>query len=145
MADLSFAIRKYLLDYEDDGGNAIVQDLVSDRIYPDAPEEHAQRPLVTYGITSGNGTHSINAGLSIEQSRVEFECRARERQVASNIALAVKSAIMDVSSIKNVHSGVWVSDVEYGSMRTQEAPAVDGNDTKEYLSLIDFTFTHSVQ
>lgn len=145
MADLSFAIRKYLIDYENDDGDAIVADLVSDRIYPDAPEEHAQRPLITYSVTSGNGTHSVNAGLSIEQSRVEFECRSIDRQVASNIALAVKSAIMDISAIKAVHSGVWVSDVEYGSMRTQEAPAIDGNNTREFLSSIDFTFTHSVQ
>lgn len=145
MADISFAIREYLINYEDDSSARTVYVLVTNRIYPDAAEEKAPRPHIVYSVTSGNGTHSINAGLSIEQSRIEFECRATDRQVASNIALAVKSAIMDIAAIKNVHSGVWVSDVEYGSMRTQEAPAIDGNDGKEYLSVVDFTFTHSVQ
>jgi len=145
MADLSFAIRKYLIDYTDDAADKIVYDIVADRISPDAPAESETRPLITYSVVSGNGTHTINQGLVKEQSRVEFECRATTRQIASNIALAVKSAIMDVGTMKGVHSAVWVSDVEYGSMRTQEVPAIDASDSKEYISIIDFTFTHSVQ
>lgn len=136
MADLAISIRTFLL------GKTAITDLVSQRIYTDILPQSATLPAITMSKISTSHDHELSDFAGLVHTRLQFECFAATRQVANNIAEAIRSS--GIITQKGTLTGVDIRGVRVvdGQRNYVDFPT-DGSDEHRYVTSLDLMIDYS--
>ncbi len=84
MADVLSSVRKWLLT------QTTVTNCVASRIYFDTYPNDSKLPVVTMSVISTRHDHTLSNLAGLAHTRVQFDCYANTRQLATTVAKAIR-------------------------------------------------------